>query len=184
MWKLLTCLFIMVCYGDECYMDHLDAEDPTYMGFQYPLDQYGRYTVCAKQFDHFFFVSGDHLLAHRERYVFHSYTYNYGDSYGVYLAYNQWTPKLYPSLQPGCIVVDVYDSFAHLVQKDEILVTIPRYEDTQLRFAVRNSTFCVTHMDVIPEPLSTLKKECSPSPSSTPWNKVLATFKGFLPFHL
>jgi len=183
MWKLLTWLFIMLCYGEECYFDHLDAEDPTYMGFQYPLDQYGRYTLCTERFNHFFLVSGDHLLAHRETYVFHSYTYNYGDSYGVYLAYNQWTPILYPSLQERCIIIDVYDSFAHLIQKEEILVTIPHYEDTQLRFAVRNSTFCVTHSKIIPEPL-TFKKECSPTPSSTPWNNVLATFKGFFPFHL
>jgi hypothetical protein len=172
-----------VCNGDECYMDHLDAEDPTYMGFEYPLDQYGRYTVCAKRFDHFFFVSGDHLLPHREPYVFHSYTYNSGDSYGVYLAYNQWTPRLYSPLQSGCIIIDVYDSFAHLKQEETILVTIPRYEDTLLRFAVRNSTFCVTHSEIIPAPLSTFKKECSPTPSKA-LDKVLATFKGFLPFNL
>jgi hypothetical protein len=160
----------------DCHSDHMDAEDPTYMGFEYPLHQYGRYRICTKRFDHFFFVSGDHLLAHRETDVFHSYTYNYGDPYGVYLAYNQWTPRLYPSLQSGCIIIDVYDSFAHLVQ-NEILVTIPRYQDTLLRFAVRNATFCVTYSETISQPLI-LEKECSPTPS------ILATFKGFLPFHL
>ena len=178
MWKLLICMIFAVCYGEECYSDHMDAEDPTYMGFEYPLHQYGRYKICTKRFDHFFFVSGDDLLPHRRPYVFHSYTYNYGDPYGVYLEYNQWTPRLSPSLQSGCIYIDVYDFFAHLIQDEEILVTIPRYEDTQLRFAVRNATFCVTHSEVIPQPL-TLEKECSPTPSS-----ILATFKGFLPFNL
>jgi len=180
MWKLLTYMLFAVCNGEECYSDHMDAEDRDYMGFQYILDQYGRYRICTKRFDQFFFISGMNLLAHREADVFHSYTYNYGDPYGIYLGYNQWTPKLYPPLQSGCIIIDVYDSFAHLKQEENILVTIPRYEDTLLRFAVRNSTFCVTHSNVIPQPL-TFKKECSPTPSKV-WD--LPALSRFLPFHL
>ena len=179
MWKLLLCIVLAV-RGEDCYSDHLDAEDPIYMGFQYMLDQNGRYTVCTDRFDYFFFVSGDHLLAHRERNVFHSYTYHRNDVYGVYLSYNEWSPKLYPSLQTGCIYIDIYDSFAHLVQKDDILATITVYEDTPLRIAFRNSTFCVTYSEIIPQPL-TLKKECSPVPQTT-WEKELSTFRRFLPF--
>jgi len=180
MWKLLTYLFIMICYGEECYSDHMDAEDPLYFGFVIPLE-HGRYKICFNKFDTFYITSGDNLLL-REMNIYEFYSYNQGDPFGIYNSWKQWSPKLRPPLQSGCINIDVYNSFAHLIQDEEILITVTLYQDTPVQFAFRNATFCVTHLETIPQPL-TFKKECSPTPSKA-LDKALATFKGFLPFHL
>jgi hypothetical protein len=155
MWILLPLL--ATAAAAECYTDAPNMEDPSYTYVvANELNELGIYDIDPQGFDKFVLGSGHALDLDK---VLHLYSYDATEPMGVLFHYNSpWLHSAPPLDLSAPFQIRIDESFAELIQHDEILVSFDVYIRMPLQIGWRNGTLCIEYSE-IPEEEETDKKQ-------------------------